>query len=244
MAETSDTRFLNICRRHLDIFKAEANWNPSNSLLEIIKLEAQLDAAYPIANDVPARLAPQKIRINDRQASYAKINPMVRASRRYLKSSGATEAEIADAYTYINKILADRAAPKPKVNPDLPAAEAENSNSVSHQSYDSKLGNLIGYREFAASVSVYQPNEDAVKITTMDALIAECTAANNAISTGFVPLLSAWNLRDAKLYTDATSVFENFRDAKEYYKSLYEPNSPQYRAITAPSMALQRRNRS
>ncbi len=113
MAETSDTRFLNTCRRLLDIFKAEANWNPSNTLLQIVKLEAQLDAAYPIANDVPAQLAPHKIRINDRQASYAKINP-----------------------------------------------------------------------------------------------------------------------------------FEVFRDAKEYYKSQYQPNSPQYRAVTAPSMTLQRRSRS
>ncbi len=244
MAETSDTKFLNTCRRHLDIFKADVKWNPSNSLLEITKLEAQLAAAYPIANDVPARLAPQKIRINDRQASYAKINPLVRASRRYLKSSGATEAEIADANSQINKILGQRAAPKPKVNPDAPAQEAAQINSVSHQSYDSRLGNFIGYRELTNSISAYQPNEDEVKISTMDALVTECTSANNAVSAGFVPLFDSWNLRDAKLYTDAASVFEVFSDAKEYYKSLYAPGSPQYRAVTAPDMALKRRGRS
>ena len=82
----------------------------------------------------------------------------MRASRRYLKSSGATELEIADANTIINKILGERSSPKAKVDPNRPAAAAESSNSVSHLSYDSRLGNLSALREFYANVSAYKPN--------------------------------------------------------------------------------------
>lgn len=32
MAEISDTKFLNTCRRLLDIFAGEPRWNPSNIL--------------------------------------------------------------------------------------------------------------------------------------------------------------------------------------------------------------------
>ena len=80
-------------------------------------------------------------------------------------------------------------------------------------------------------------------MTGLDALIAECQASNNTVSAGFVPLLAAWNLRDAKLFDDADSILETFRDAKEYYKSLYAPDTPQYRAVTARDLALNRRSR-
>jgi len=44
MAETSDMKFLNICNRHLDIFKAEPDRNPSNPALMLAALEVKLDA--------------------------------------------------------------------------------------------------------------------------------------------------------------------------------------------------------
>jgi hypothetical protein len=236
-------KFLNTCRRHLDIFAADPKWDPSNPLLTISKLDTQLDEGYTIAADVPAKLAPQKILINQRQATYDKIKPFVRSSRRYLNSCGATEAEIADAASYIDNLLGTNGAPKPKDNPDTPANEALNSHSVSHLSYDSRYGNLVAYRAFLGNVSAYQPNEDPITLASADALIAECAAANDAVSAGFVPLSNAWNLRDDKLYTGENSIYEVFRAAKEYYKSLYAPSSPQYRTITAREMTLKPRGR-
>ena len=243
MAEASDTRFLNTCRRLLDIFTGDAKWNPSNGLLDLGKLEAKLAAGYPIAQDVFAKVAPQIIRINERQASYAKVAPMVRASRRYLKSSGATELEVADANTIINKILGVRSTPKPKIDPNQPAGTVKAAVSVSHLSFDSRLGNITDLREYYANVTAYKPNETDIKVTGFDALIAELQTANNAVSTGFVPILTALNLRDAELYDNPNSILETFRDAKDYYKSLYLPSSPQYKSVTAKSMALESNSR-
>ena len=59
MAETSDVKFLNTCRRLLDIFLGEPRWNPSNSLLDLAKLDLKLSDAYPVAQDVFAKVAPQ-----------------------------------------------------------------------------------------------------------------------------------------------------------------------------------------
>lgn len=243
MAESSDTRFLNICRRHLDIYKADPRWNPSNPLLKLPAMEAQLAEGYAVAADVPARLAPQKILINNRQETYGKIRPFLRSSRRYLKSCGASEAEIADAGSYINNLIGKRAVPKAKDNPDTPANEALRTHSVSQMSFDSQYGNLVGYRAFLGNIPEYKPNEDPIKLTALDDLLMECDASNAAVSSGFVPLSGAWNLRDAKLYTDENSIYEVFRIAKDYYKSLYATNSPQYRTITARDMTLRRRVR-
>ena len=184
MAETSDTKFLNTCRRLLDIFAGEARWKPSNAALETVNLETKLASGFPIALDVMAKLAPQVIKINDRQETYAKVAPMVRSSRRYLKSSGASSKEIDDANTIINKILGVRSTPKPKVDPNQPAAAVENSNSVSRQSYDSRLGNLLALREYYANVTDYKPNENTISIGGLDALTTEMQAGNDAVSAG------------------------------------------------------------
>ncbi len=243
MAETSDMKFLNTCRRLLDIFSADPKWNPSNAALDSGKLEQKLNDSYPIAQDVLDKNAPQEIKINQRQETYAKFSPRVRASRRYLRSCGANAAEIADANTIINKILGVRSTPAAKIKLDQPGPKVEKTISASHMSYDSRLGNLQALRAFYANVTAYKPNENPIKLDGFDELITEAQNANNAVSTGYVPLLTALNLRDAKLYTDPDSTLEIYRDAKEYYKSLYEPSSPQYRAITAKSMSLESNSR-
>ena len=78
---------------------------------------------------------------------------------------------------------------------------------------------------------------------SIDALITECDDANVAVSTDFVPLYEAWNERDEKLYTDRDSLIADFRLAREYYKSLYNPKDPQYKAITAKNMRLRDNSR-
>ena len=244
MAENTDTRFLNVCGRHLEVFRVEARWNPSNEALKIANLEALLEAGYPVVDDVWAKFAPFEMKINRQQAAFDKIEPRVRAARRYLKSSGATEAEIADVNTVINDLLGEGTASKPPADPDNPAADIEKSNSVSQMSYDSRLGNLVRLRELFANIAAYKPNEDDIKLDAFDALIDECRAAIEARNAAFVPLFNAWNLRDAKLYDDADSILETFRDAKEYYKSLYAPDTPQYRAITERDMKLLSNSRS
>jgi hypothetical protein len=156
----------------------------------------------------------------------------VRVSRRYFKSCGASAAEYADLQTYAAKLLGTRIS-KPKTNPDAPAAEAARSNSASHLSFDSQSGNLIGYRQCIGNVATYVPNEIEIKLPVFDDLIIECQTVNDDVSTGFVPLLTAWNLSDDKLYNDADSIYERFRLGKEYYKSLYKPKDPEYKAVTA-----------
>lgn len=244
MADTGDMKFLNTCRRHLDIFKAEPRWNSSNPRLNLTALEAKLNAGYPIAADVTDKFAAQQIVVNNRQDVYAKIPPFAKAARRYLRSCGATENEIKDGTAYINELLGQqKKKPKTITNLDGSAVEATQQNAKLQLSYDGQYATLQSLRAFLGNVSAYIPNEDEVKLTTLDALITECGDANNAVSAGFVPLLGAWNMRDEKLYTDEDSILEDFRLAKEYYKSLYDPKDPQYKAITAKDMRLQDNSR-
>ncbi len=73
---------------------------------------------------------------------------------------------------------------------------------------------------------------------------AEIEAANQAVNEAYAEAFKAWNDRDAKLYDNPDSILEIFRRAKEYYKSLFEPKTPEHKAITAKSMALVNLSRS
>lgn len=244
MANSADMNFLNVCRRHLDIFKAEARWNPSNLRLVLTALETKLDGGYPFAQDVLDKFAANQIVVNHRQASFAKIEPFARSARRYLRSCGATEAEIEDGNRYINALLGQvKKKPKTIPNTEGGAAQATESHAKAQLSYDALYANLVAFRAFVANVTAWKPNEDNLKLTAIDALIAECGGGNNAVSAGFVPLSTAWNTRDEQLYTNDDSVLADFRLAKEYYKVLYEPKDPQYRTITARDMTLKDNSR-
>lgn len=245
MAETSDVKFLNVAGKHLTMFKAAgARWNHPDSALSIVNLQKMLDEGYPVAENVFSKVAPFNIVINNRQAAYAKIDPTVRASRRYLKSTSATTAEIADINTIINKLLAPSGRKKETLDPNKPAAEVEQGNSTSHRSYDARQGNLIALRHALAALAAYDTNETNINIAAYDALIAEIEAANQAVNDAYAEAFNAWNKRDAKLYDDSNSILEIFRRAKEYYKSLFEPKSPEYKAITAKAMTLDSNSRS
>lgn len=238
MADTADIKFLNRCRRHLDIFLAEARWNSSNTRLVLTALETKLANGYQIAADVTAKFAQQQILINRRQDVYAKIPSFARRLRRYFRSCGATENEIADCERYVNDLLGVAKPPRQPANTDGDGAAAANTHSITQLSYDGMYANLQALRAFVGNVTAFKPNEEPLTLTEFDAFIQECREANEAVSEGFVPLAEAWNLRDDELYNNPDSIFADFRDAKEYYKSLYDPQDPQYKTITAKDMLL------
>ena len=238
MSTTSDMEFLETCRQHFDIFKNEERWNHYNPRLSIARLEAKLNSGFPVANKISERFAPYQIVVNDRQDVYAKIDPWAKSARRYLRSCGATKNEIEDGNAIINALLGQKTNVRPPQNTNATAANASQSNERAQLSYAAKYANLQAARAFFGNVSAFQPNEDPLILTNVDAFIAECRTANEAVSEHFAPLNEAWNERDEILYTNEDSILADFRLAKEYYKSLYQPKDPQYRAITAKDMTL------
>lgn len=243
MSTTSDMEFLETCRRHFDIFEAEERWNHSNPRLSIEKLELKLNSGFPIANKVSEELAPYQVEVNQRQDLYARIDTWTRSARRYLKSSGATEREIEDANVIFNALLGQKTKAKPPKDTGGSAGNAAESHEKLQLSYAAKLANLQAARALLANITAFTPNEDHLKLTAFDTFIAECLAANEAVSAKFVPLNEAWNECDEILYTNEDSILNDYRLAKEYYKSLYKAKDPQYKAITAKNMRLRDNSR-
>jgi len=176
-------------------------------------------------------MAPNKLAINERQTAYDELPSLVRRSRNMLKASGASKETLADAETHVRKLTGARKSPKIKDDPNTPANEASKQNSASQMSFDNQLGNFGAYVSILANVPSYAPNENDLKLTSLQAAHANLESRNNAVSATFVPLTQARGLRDGPLYLNEDSVVNRAQLAKAYVSAALGTDSQLYKQI-------------
>lgn len=233
--ETGDMKILGNFRRLIDLVAADAKYDPTNVNLETANLETRLAASSAAVADIAAKLAPNKAAINERQTAYSEAVTLVRGSRNILKSSGASDAIVADADTFTRKIFGLRKSAAKSDDENATAERAEKTHSASQRSYDAVLGNILSYIEIVKIEPLYNPNEPHYKITNLTATAADLEAKNAAVSATFVPLNNARALRDELLYTGENCLCDLAKKVKAYVKAVHGANSQFYKTINALS---------
>ncbi len=71
--EKGDMKLLGNFRKLIDSVAAAPNYKPSNTRLEVANLETQYDDALASVEDIPVKMAPNKVAINNRQTAYEAI---------------------------------------------------------------------------------------------------------------------------------------------------------------------------
>jgi len=99
-------------------------------------------------------------------------------------------------------------------------------------SYDSRLNNFDKFIKLLASVSLYAPNEDDLKVTTLTALYNDLKTKNSAVITATTPLSNARISRNDVLYKANTGLVDTAMGTKTYIKSLCGATSPQFRQVS------------
>lgn len=229
--ESGDMKLLGNFRKLVDFVSAETNYKPSNPLLDVTELETLYTNALAAVNDIPAKLAPNKVAINERQIAFDAIAPLVRRSRNVLKASGASGEIINDAETYVRKITGKRKTPKVVDNPDAPETQTAVSISASQLSFENQLGNFRALNQILLNEPLYAPNEDDLKTAKFTNIANTLEAKNNAVSASFVPLSNARNERDTILYTGENSIINTARLVKDYVKGAFGTDSNLYQQI-------------
>ncbi|HQU85746.1 MAG TPA: hypothetical protein PKY59_21600 [Pyrinomonadaceae bacterium] len=233
--ETGDMKILGEFRRLLDLIAADPLYNHGSGDLKLTNLEAVLTDSKAAVSDIDVKMAPNKVAINARQQSYKEAISMMRGSRSYLKSSGASAAIIADADTFAQKALGVRISKKKLDDPNTPENEALENHSASQLSYDAILGHFRGYVEIVKNEPLYTPTETKFKVATLDAKGDELETRNNAVSATFVPLSQAYGMRDEKLYTGEKCLCNLAKRIKEYVKGVHGATSQFYKTVNALS---------
>lgn len=234
-SETGDMKILGNFRRLIDLVAADAAYQPNNGILKTGNLETRLAAASGAVDDIGVKIAPNKRAIDERQEAFKEAVALVRDSRNILKSSGASEATLEDADTFSRKVLGLRKSEAKVVDPNAPTATAEKSHSASQLSYDAILGNFRSYTEIVKNEPLYNPNEAEFKTSSLDATGDDLEAKNNAVSTTFVPLNSARELRDTLLYTGENNLCDVAGLVKAYVRGVHGATSQFYKTVNALS---------
>lgn len=229
MSESTDEKLMGEFRKLIDQCAAHPAYNPPNPLHLIPDLETQYAAGIASMEGIEIKLAPHRFHINERKTAYDAIPKLYRRSRNNLKSCGAPKEQLADAETYIRKIVGRRKKEKAADDPATPENEAAEQHSASQMSFESILGHARGYNELVRNDPHYVATEDDLKVTNLDAVADDLEAKNNAVSSSFPPVSQARALRDTLLYNDANNIVDTALLIKAYAASMEDKTL--YKAI-------------
>lgn len=231
MSESNDGKLLSEFLKLIGFCAADADYNPTNPLLLITAMTAQHAAGVAAVNDIPVKIVPYKVAVNERQQAYEGIAAYGVRIRNIAKASGASKEMLADMLTYTRKLRGSRAGGEIVDDPNTPENEALNAHSVSQRSYEALEGHFRNLVELAKVEPTYGPNENEMRTSTLDAYVANLAAKNAVVSSMFVPLSNARALRDGLLYTNEDSIVAVALLCKAYVRGALGVNSTLYQQI-------------
>ncbi|MXV53084.1 hypothetical protein GS399_19105 [Pedobacter sp. HMF7647] len=206
-----------------------ASYNPSNSLIKPEALSALILSGQTAIQQVRLTKAAYDNATNNREMAFEPLKKLSTRIMNSMKAMGVSSQTLDDAKTANRKIQGKRAV---AVTVDPLAKEAVKTRSVSQQGFDSQIESFSNLVQTASMQASYQPNEEELKITSLNALIERLKAANTAVIQSANALANARDQRDTVLYGD-TGIYNVVNLVKAYLKSAFGTDSPTYKQVTA-----------
>jgi len=211
------------------------DYNPSKPSIKSDSLQTLSGYAKKAIDGVNAALPAYSNAVAAREAAFAPLSKMVTRALNALKATDTSDQVDDSAKTLARKIQGKRATSK-KTEAEK-KAESEAGKEIveissSQMSYDSRLDNLDKFIKLLASVSLYAPNEEDLKVTSLTALYNNLKTKNIAVVNATVPLNNARISRNEILYKENTGLVDIAIDTKTYIKSVFGATSPQFKQIS------------
>ncbi len=198
-------------------------YNPSN---EAITLQALNDLLTQAQSGITSTLNTKtayNLAANARAADFDPIKPTATRLFNAFKASEVPEKNVEKAKTVNRKIQGTRAK---KID------DTQKTVSVSQQSYDSLTESFAELINLLAAEPAYKPNEQDLKLTTLNATLANFREKNLAVTNAYTQYSNAQIARNSILYAKTTGLIDIALTVKEYVKSLFGSASPQYKQIS------------
>lgn len=212
-----------------------ATYNPSKAGLKLAALTAQLTAANASLQSVKVAKTAYDNATNAREIAFKPLKALATKIVSALAATDATPQTVADAKSSNNKIQGRRvkAIEKPDAEALAAGAEPVKTASVSQQSYNRLVDH---YAQLVATLTAeprYQPNENELKVTTLNTLLTDLRAKNTAVIHANTALSNARIARNKALYDPTTGLADTAQAVKIYVRSVYGTKSPQYKQVSA-----------
>lgn len=209
-----------------------AKYQPSNPLISIANMTAAATAADSSLDDVQTNTTPYRNATAAADDAFEPLSKLITRVVKAMKAQGVAASVIEDANTYARKIKGERATPKKKDDPSTPTVdESKSSVSASQMSRTQRIEHFASLNSLLASQSLYAPNEDELKISTLKAYSNDLKAKTDAITTTFVPFSNSLSARDEVLYTKDDSVVNIGKLFRTYVEAAFGRASNEWNQV-------------
>ncbi len=209
-------------------------YNPSNALIKLTALQTSLTDFEAAMAAVTPKASAETIALNERQAAFEPLSALVTriASAADVGINNALFSN--DLRTLKRKLQGRRASAKVNDDPSTPDIdESKQSISSSQMSFDNRIANFEELINLLITNGTYKPNEAELQISALEAMLADMKAKNTAAVNAVNEARAARTARDSKLYNETDGIIALTKLVKEYVKSVFGPQSPQYKQLTA-----------
>jgi len=210
-------------------------YNPSKDSIKLSALQSLLTAANESLIALKTAESANSTAIDIRELAFKPTGSLFTKVSNALKASNSSIQADETAKTIFRKLQGKRASAK-LTDEEKAALEAEgkevNQISASQMGYDERVDNFEKLISLLQSIPDYNPNEEELKIETLQALLADLKVKNSEVMKTYFVLESARGVRNDLLYKPLTGVVDLSADVKSYIKSVFGATSTQYKLVS------------
>ena len=212
-----------------------ATYNPSKNSIKLPALQTLLTNANESLIALKAAESANSTAIDVRELAFKPTGSLFTKVSNALKASSSSVQADETAKTILRKLQGKRASAK-LTDEEKTALAAEgkevNQISASQMGYDERVDNFEKLISLLQSIPDYNPNEEELKIETLQALLADLKVKNSEVMKTYFVLESARGVRNDLLYKPLSGVVDISADVKSYIKSVFGATSTQYKLVS------------
>lgn len=169
----------------------------------------------------------------ERELTFKKVKPLAVRIISMLTLTKALTQTVDDARAIKRRLEGRRATPVAATNPDMVGAGARPVKrlSVSQQSYVMLAEHFADLLILVSNQPFYDPNEEDLKVRSLQAFLLELREKNNAVVRTSIVLFSARTARDRILFGKGTGLKDVAATIKSYTKSRLGSRSAQAKEL-------------
>jgi hypothetical protein len=216
------------------------NYTPSSPSLAITNLQTVLTNAQTALTTVKNEYNGWKNATNGREIAFDPLKGLSTRLLNTLVAVGANEQTIKDYKTLNAKVQGSKLTKADAGIIEDPNADAANKTtlpvkktvSVSQQSFDNLIEHYDKIIKLLASVPAYNPTETALKVATLQTMLANLKTLNSAAYTSYAKVSNARIARNKILYENPDALIVLAKAVKAYIKGKFGATSAEYGQVS------------
>ena len=217
------------------------NYTPSSPSLAITNLQTVLTNAQTALTTVKNEYNGWKNATNGREIAFDPLKGLSTRLLNTLVAVGANEQTIKDYKTLNAKVQGSKLTKADAGIIEDPNADAANKTtlpvkktvSVSQQSFDNLIEHYDKIIKLLSSVPAYNPTEVALKVATLQTMLANLKTVNTAAYTSAAKVSNARIARNKILYENPDALIVLAKAVKAYLKGKFGASSPEYGQVSS-----------